>query len=117
MQIKVSDMTPIQLGWTAAHAEGRTDVRVDDDGELVGADDFDYTTDWSLAGPIIEREKISIAWVVSSYTHIKGCWSAHIPQCNSKILYGQTPLIAAMRCYVASKLGDTVEVPNELLAD
>jgi len=25
------------------------------------------------------------------------------------------PLIAAMRCYVASKLGDTVEVPEELL--
>jgi hypothetical protein len=28
---------------------------------------------------------------------------------------GPTPLIAAMRCYVASKLGDTVEIPEELL--
>jgi hypothetical protein len=28
--------------------------------------------------------------------------------------FGPTPLIAAMRCYVASKLGDEVEVPNEL---
>jgi hypothetical protein len=28
---------------------------------------------------------------------------------------GPTPLIAAMRCYVASKLGDEVEVPEELL--
>ena len=27
---------------------------------------------------------------------------------------GPTPLIAAMRCYVASKLGDEVEVPVEL---
>jgi hypothetical protein len=25
-----------------------------------------------------------------------------------------TPLIAAMRCYVASKLGDEVDVPEEL---
>jgi hypothetical protein len=25
-----------------------------------------------------------------------------------------TPLIAAMRCYVASKLGDEVDVPDEL---
>jgi hypothetical protein len=29
--------------------------------------------------------------------------------------YGPTPLIAAMRCYVASKLGDEVEIPAELL--
>jgi hypothetical protein len=28
--------------------------------------------------------------------------------------YGDTPLIAAMRCYVASKLGDEVEIPKEL---
>lgn len=27
---------------------------------------------------------------------------------------GTTPLIAAMRCYVASKLGDVVDVPEEL---
>jgi hypothetical protein len=27
---------------------------------------------------------------------------------------GPTPLVAAMRCYVASKLGDEVEVPDEL---
>jgi hypothetical protein len=29
--------------------------------------------------------------------------------------YGITPLIAAMRCYVASKLGDEVEIPAGLL--
>jgi len=28
--------------------------------------------------------------------------------------YGDTPLIAAMRCYVASKLGNKVEIPTEL---
>jgi hypothetical protein len=27
---------------------------------------------------------------------------------------GHTPLIAAMRCYVASKLGDEVEIPEGL---
>ena len=29
---------------------------------------------------------------------------------------GPTKLIAAMRCYVASKLGDEVDVPEELLS-
>jgi hypothetical protein len=31
------------------------------------------------------------------------------------VMFGHTPLVAAMRCYVASKLGDTVEVPEEIL--
>lgn len=30
-------------------------------------------------------------------------------------LCGPTPLIAAMRCFVASKLGDEVEIPEELV--
>ena len=29
--------------------------------------------------------------------------------------FGPTPLIAAMRCFVASKLGDEVDVPDELI--
>jgi hypothetical protein len=33
---------------------------------------------------------------------------------ESYTLDGPTPLIAAMRCYVASKLGDEVELPEEL---
>jgi len=35
---------------------------------------------------------------------------------NDPIIHGKgpTPLIAAMRCYVASKLGDEVEIPQEL---
>ena len=33
---------------------------------------------------------------------------------RQKTWFGKTKLIAAMRCYVASKLGDEVEVPEEL---
>lgn len=64
-----------------------------------------YSTDWAQGGPIIERESISIehsgkyGWIASQ----KGPCSI-----------GTTPLIAAMRCYVASKLGDEVEAPDEL---
>jgi len=31
-------------------------------------------------------------------------------------LIGPTPLTAAMRCFVASKLGEEVNIPQELLA-
>lgn len=68
-----------------------------------------YSTDWNQAGPIIEREKISIDYNVGSFSY------AFKRPCEiSQRQYGPTPLIAAMRCYVASKLGDEVEIPEEL---
>lgn len=66
---------------------------------------------WEMFGPIIEREKISVkAWG-------SGCdaWTADVLDVRPIAAYGgPTPLIAAMRCYVASKLGDEVEIPDEL---
>jgi len=76
------------------------------------AQSFTPATNWSFGGPIIEREKIML-----------DCASSHGPwEGSCKIdgvtgwVEGPTPLIAAMRCYVASKLGDEVEIPEELLA-
>ena len=69
-----------------------------------------YTTDWALAGPIIEREYISVlSWLV-------GTWKARALAIDGKefICEGPTPLVAAMRAYVASKLGDEVEIPEGL---
>lgn len=63
------------------------------------------STDWALGGPIIEREKIELEWH-GNY------WLAQIRADDE--WHGPTPLIAAMRCYVAYKLGDEVEVPKEL---
>ena len=106
--MKTSELTGAALDWAVAKAEGRTDVRVDDDGELVGQDEFDYSTDWAQGGPIIEREKIAV-W------HRGDEWPWRAQQSDTSHLKGgPTPLIAAMRCYVASKLGDEVEIPEEL---
>lgn len=74
---------------------------------------YPYDKDWRLTGPIIEREHISPHWVLGG-PQIPGCWSAHIPGGNGRMLYGPTPLVAAMRCFVASKLGDEIEIPKEL---
>ena len=73
------------------------------------------STDWSQAGPIIERKKIGTTRVDNN----PDIWAAHItdPWRTSSNVYsrlGPTPLIAAMRCYVASKLGDEIDVPKEL---
>jgi hypothetical protein len=73
---------------------------------------FHPSTDWAQGGPIIEREKITI-----SVDH-SGLWLAwngfNYADSKEHIQYGPTPLIAAMRCFVASKLGDEVEVPAGL---
>lgn len=78
-----------------------------------------YSTNWSVGGPIIEREDIAISPLPD------GLCRAYIPE-GTRVLHGRetfiwkhkgtgyTYLIAAMRCYVASKLGDTAEVPEEL---
>ena len=70
---------------------------------------------WGQGGPIIEMEKIDVnskinaGGDVDEWRAIKGIGA------KTKARYGPTPLIAAMRCYVASKLGDEVEIPQELL--
>lgn len=75
-----------------------------------------YSTDWTDGGPLIEREKIAI--FVDSTT---GEWGAEMRSAAEHWIdtsigtadgCGPTPLIAAMRAFVASKLGDDVELPT-----
>jgi hypothetical protein len=75
-----------------------------------------YSTNWAPSGSIIERERIS----VGDQTHLEGqpehsAWYAT----NRKGAhgFGTTPLVAAMRCYVASKLGDTIDTPKKLTGE
>jgi len=68
--------------------------------------EFSPSTDWAQGGPIIEREKMTLEWTGED-------WMAYIR--HDEEYFGPTPLIAAMRCYVASKMGDEVELPNELV--
>jgi hypothetical protein len=68
---------------------------------------FKPSTDWAQGGPIIEREGIELF-----RNNEKNYWFTS--KARNQIGAGPTPLIAAMRCYVASKLGDEVEIPEEL---
>lgn len=78
------------------------------------------STDWSRGGPIIEREEMAVGPggmtnAVRGVDNPEFKFRAfYLPAHAESDQYGPTPLIAAMRCYVASKLGDEVEVPEEL---
>jgi hypothetical protein len=104
MKIKTSEATPRQLNWLAAKCEGIVWEQGDLDAGEYGPG-FAPATDWSQGGPIIEREGLTL-------THQASQWVAQTD--DDVFAYGPTPLIAAMRCYVASKLGDEVDVPEEL---
>lgn len=72
-----------------------------------------YSTEWSQGGPIIERERINIRPNSSDLKFKTFVVISPTGQAHRHV--GPTPLIAAMRTFVASTLGDEVEIPEELL--
>ena len=106
MKIKTSELIGPALDWAVAKCEW-----------VINGDDLDigfirergYTpsTDWAQGGSIIERENLGVWW--------DGVWHAKYDGCRpDQVQDAGTPLIAAMRCYVASKLGEDVDIPEEL---
>lgn len=114
MKIETTELTGEALDWAVAliehndwveqgYLESFHDLRFDD-GYV-----FSPSTDWSQGGLLIQSNKISIApdpqlgWIARSYMDFM----------DERVFSGATPLIAAMRCYVANHYGDEVEVPTE----
>jgi hypothetical protein len=108
--MKTSELTGAALDWAVAKCEG---LAISDRATKWRAENCPhlYSTDWSQGGPIIERERINVDPSPDSAE-----WYSYYDN-NGKWCTGPTPLIAAMRCYVASKLGDEVEIPNKLTGE
>lgn len=137
MKVKTADLIGPALDWAVAKCEGSI-TELAFDGVTYGFDlngktkvlakgwapsmSWHPSTNWSQSGPIIEREGIEIN--VRNWSPSPGCrlpgkyeWSARLcfvrqTECKQ---FGPTPLIAAMRCFVASRLGYEVDVPDELV--
>ena len=84
-----------------------------------GVDGFEPSTDWAQGGPIIERMRPTfvdgVDQVVCSLSRpVEVLYASELAKrfCTMR---GPTYLIAAMRCFVASRLGDEVELPDELV--
>ena len=116
MKIKTSEATNTQIDWLVAKCEG-LEIYFDDGVVCLKGQPFDSnghywlpTQKWAQGGQIIKREHISL---IAPHDDID-VWEAYHPTRVHDESYGPTPLIAAMRCYVASKLGDEVEIPEDL---
>ena len=109
--MKTSELTGTALDWAVAKCKG-TEVRMLDR-QIVWPEDYAPSTDWAQGGPIIEQEGMGV-WMYqwNEDGEPEAGWYAEDKDGNH-VRTGPTPLIAAMRCYVASKLGDEVEIPKE----
>jgi hypothetical protein len=101
--MKTSELTGAALDWAVTKCEGFDHKVTSSEWGMWG-----WATDWAQGGPIIERERIELE-------HDGFIWWARIKA--DEEYSGPTPLIAAMRCYVASQLGDTIDIPNELTGE
>lgn len=108
--INVAEATGPALDWLVDNIEGVKNYGVKDwlEQRRYG-NDTRYSTNWAQGGPIIDRHNISVIRVYKDYPQP---WLAT----HGEFIYmnADTPLIAAMRCRVVSKLGPTAEVPEEL---
>ena len=124
--MKTSELTDHALDWAVASIEKLPmDLLVWEYGlpvikrTLFGHTDTlrcEFSTNWSQGGPIIEREFITCGW---DWNHEAGHMGFaekrnSVPPFHSHRHTGPTILIAAMRCYVASRLGNEVNIPEEL---
>lgn len=113
VRVRTSELTGIALDWAVAKCENS---RLGTEQFAVGVPLeegqglFNPSMDWILCRNIIEREGI----VTKPDTGL-GWWVAATSN-GSHIDYGPTPMVASMRCYVASKLGDFIDVPERFVS-
>ena len=139
--MKTNELTGAALDWAVAlckglleaghvvvdfeYMSGHDPIRLNPRPDVYYSSAYSPTTDWSHAGPIIEREKIGVWWathfVDDEGTEYGNHWYAEPGMTDENAdksytcMTGPTPLIAAMRCYVASKLGEECDIPDELI--
>jgi len=107
---RVAELEGAQLDWAVAMALGHKVTHTTWSTLM-------FSSDWSAGGPIIEREHIEILYFgnrggETPWEAQIGCDTHYIDQGVGEAIAGRTPLQAAMRAFVASKLGDEVEVPE-----
>ena len=126
--MKTNELIGMQLDWAVARAEGLLDkqgantlpaVTLADGRVMITMKDSPYcpSSDWAQCGPIIEQEKIEWQYLPAvDPSHRYGARKpSHGGILPTYCVDGPTILVAAMRCYVASKLGDEVSIPAGLI--
>lgn len=118
--MKVDDLEGALLDYWVARAERWTVTMppaVEFYSQEKGWRAYSPSTNWAQGGPIIEREKIGIfadgtgsLWGAEMRAQHDHWIDTTVYDADSN---GPTPLIAAMRAYVANKFGNEVEISSQ----
>ena len=107
------------LDWAVAYAmcleanEGRV-IQARDLADIAMRNGSSISSDPHVLGILIERDGMTVGpWTTSPFAAHMGPVEA-VNSANPRIV-GPTPLIAALRCYVWSKIGDSLSIPARLL--
>lgn len=108
MKVKTSELIGPALDWAVAKAAKKIPISH----QASSKQWWSPSTCWAHAGPIIERERIEFSILTEKVGFIMA-----IGLSDDAVIVaaeGSTYLIAAMRCHVASKMGDEIEIPDGL---
>lgn len=128
IEVRAAELTGAALDWAVAMAVGHAlcEDAIQGDHILIGHGDGDLrpfrpSTDWAQGGPLIYEHDVALFSTADDRWHAlheqsMGRGGSYI-DCYDRDADGSgaTPLIAAMRALVASKLGDVVSVPAKLM--
>lgn len=123
MIVKTAELTGAALDWAVAKADGCVlykDITLNGAWRVWGKnphpdsallfEEWSPSTNWAQCGPIIDREGVEL----------ENHWDVRVAfvrlDNRSVCAFGPTSPIASMRAYVVAKLGDDIEVPDELLS-
>jgi hypothetical protein len=117
MKVKTSELSWSALDWAVAKSLGFEGFRrlKNSEGSILVLRSFNPSGNWEQGGRIIERFKIDIAHLQDgcvAYMHFSNDDDDIVQRSEER---GESELIAAMRCFVASKLGDEVQVPYDIV--
>ena len=110
--VKTSDLIGPALDWAVAKCDGKMLTPYAYGFLTSNGYPFRPSSNWGQGGLVIEREDLhwGFGGLKDGVRPVVASKRGHM----QKPMLGPTPLIAAMRCYCCAKLGDEIDIPEEL---
>ena len=110
MEVKITELEGLLLDWAVgfvkfSRSRSMTNAEIE---EWARANK--PSTDLTQACHVLED-----LFIIPTWSELWGQWEVPHPKNAALRILGQTPIIAALRCFVALEVGDKIEIPDELL--
>lgn len=127
MLIKTAELSGAALDWAVAEAEYRAMYAKGEyikqwvwEAHKAGENTHPYSTDWAQGGPIIDCLDMQFwKWGGGPREEMQCATIPTKEEYGTRLTtyFGKTKLVAGLRAYVANKLGDEIEVPDEIVKE